>query len=201
MDVKISRCWWSTAKIFHTRSIKNSRDSLRNFQCRSDAEKPRTGVGDKRERGNGEKSCFLGFGFTLMDDCGFETLSWMHTNFYHSFISSPFRSKPTSFSRRRALSTFERGDDRSKNRWEKTRPSLFSLPFHSSIRSGVKSKWSVQLPTLSKLKMDAVLSFDYENRNDVIFFMFNEIQWTMMMMWFTVLILKFSLNDLSMTVS
>lgn len=94
MDVKISRCWWSTVKIFHTRSIKNSRDSLRNFQCRSDAEKPRTGVGDKRERGNGEKSCFLGFGFTLMDDCGFETLSWMHTNFYHSFPPPFARNQP-----------------------------------------------------------------------------------------------------------
>lgn len=47
----------------------------------------------------------------------------------------------------------------------------------------------MQLPTFSKLKMDAVLSFDYENKNDSVLCLgMNE----MTMMPFTVLILKFS---------
>lgn len=48
----------------------------------------------------------------------------------------------------------------------------------------------MQLPTFSKLKMDAVLSFDYENKNDSVLCLgMNEMT---MMMPFTVLILKFS---------
>lgn len=48
----------------------------------------------------------------------------------------------------------------------------------------------MQLPTFSKLKMDAVLSFDYENQNDSVLCLgMNEMT---MMMPFTVLILKFS---------
>lgn len=147
-------------------------------------------IGDKRERGNGEKLLpRLGFGFTLMDDCGFrlETLSWMHTNFYHSFLPLSVETKPAfhrgaCFQRSKEAMTGQRIGG-------KRRVHPFFLSF-SPIRSGLKSKWTVQLPTFSKLKMDAVLSFDYENKNDsVLCLAMNEMT---MMMPFTVLILKFS---------
>lgn len=145
-------------------------------------------IGDKRERGNGEKLLpRLGFGFTLMDDCGFrlETLSWMHTNFYHSFLPLSVETNQ--------LFTEARAFNVRKRRWPvkesvgKDASIPFSFPFHPS---GLKSKWTVQLPTFSKLKMDAVLSFDYENKNDSVLCLgMNEMT---MMMPFTVLILKFS---------
>lgn len=50
----------------------------------------------------------------------------------------------------------------------------------------------MQLPTFSKLKMDAVLSFDYENQNDSVLCLGMNEMMMMMMILFTVLILKFS---------
>lgn len=54
-----------------------------------------------------------------------------------------------------------------------------SLPFHPSVR---KSKWTVQLPTFSKLKMDAGAFIRLRESRRYVWEM-NEIQWMMMCHW------------------